>query len=317
MAIDLGTHATFSPDGTSVLRVDSTVTDEEVSLGLERPTADHRPGSLSALVGGLTAGLAPGDRHGGTLSVSGSLPLGAGLSSSGSLLVACAMALGISEPELDLALRCQAAEARGGQAVGLLDPLTILVARQGYGVALDFSSITWALRAIPEGISIVVIHSGAPRMLATSGYADRRAECARATASIGPLGSATLAESTEIADPKIRRRARHVITESERVDAFVKALGRGALHAAGALMNESHRSLSDDYEVSTPAIDDLVRELQGSDGVYGARMTGGGFGGCVVALTEPGSLDLRAWGRAWTVRPSQGAHLTSAESAHS
>jgi galactokinase len=101
-----------------------------------------------------------------------------------------------------------------------------------------------------------------------------------------------------------RRRAQHVVTENERVRAFVGALRAGDAPLAGRLMVESHRSLRDDFEVSTPALDALVDRLVATPGVHGARLTGAGFGGCVVALTDPGALD-----EGWTVRPCAGARL--------
>ena len=103
------------------------------------------------------------------------------------------------------------------------------------------------------------------------------------------------------------RRARHVVTENTRVRAFVAALGRGDLAAAGALMAASHASLRDDFEVSTPGLDALVDRLDATPGVYGARLTGAGFGGCVVALTEPGALD-----EGWLVTASAGASVAVA-----
>jgi galactokinase len=106
----------------------------------------------------------------------------------------------------------------------------------------------------------------------------------------------------DIQDEVVAARARHVMTENARVWSFAEALAEGWLAEAGALMVASHASLRDDYEVSTPTLDALVDRLVATDGVYGARLTGAGFGGCVVALTEPGALV-----EGWTVRPSAGA----------
>jgi galactokinase len=103
------------------------------------------------------------------------------------------------------------------------------------------------------------------------------------------------------------RRATHVITETERVDVFARRLESGSLKEAGALMVESHRSLSELFEVSTPAVDALVEHLVGLPSVFGARMTGGGFGGCVVALMEHGAVEPSQFAQAWAVEPSQGA----------
>ena len=143
------------------------------------------------------------------------------------------------------------------------------------------------------------------RDLATSGYSERVAELARAEAEIGPLRLASVDDIDGITDPVVRRRARHVVTENGRVRSFAEAIAAGDLDAAGALMNESHASLRDDFESSTPAIDELCAELAATDGVFGARITGGGWGGCVIALTRPGVLAGRDG--AWVVRPSDGA----------
>ena len=146
------------------------------------------------------------------------------------------------------------------------------------------------------------------RDLATSGYGARVAELARAEAEIGPLRLAAVDDVDHIADPVVRRRARHVVTENQRVRAFAKVIAAGDLDAAGALMNESHASLRDDFESSTPAIDRLCAELAATDGVFGVRITGGGWGGCAIALTRPGVLAGRDG--AWVVRPSDGASRT-------
>jgi len=158
----------------------------------------------------------------------------------------------------------------------------------------------------------VIVHSESPRLLTTTPYATRRAECERAAHIIGrPLGTCALGDLGELTDPVLRRRARHVVTECGRVDEAVRLLSRGNLSGLGAVMTEGHRSLAADYKVSVPAVDDLVEELLAQPGVLGARMTGGGFGGCVLALCTPDSpaLDPAAHvpRRAWRVSPSVGA----------
>ena len=136
-------------------------------------------------------------------------------------------------------------------------------------------------------------------------YGDRVAECQRAEQVIGPLRSADLDHveaSRGSLDDTARRRARHVVGENERVRAFAAALAAADYGTAGRLMTQSHASLRDDFDTSTPTMDAAVERLVHCPGVFGARMTGGGFGGCVVALTAPGALDT-----GWTVRPSAGA----------
>jgi galactokinase len=152
------------------------------------------------------------------------------------------------------------------------------------------------------------VHSGESRTLAGTAYGARRAECDAAARHLGPLGLADAAAAGAMADPVLRRRARHVTSECARVRDFADAFTSGDLREAGRLMTESHRSLARDYEVSTPALDNLVAALGNRPGVHGARVTGAGFGGCVVALTEPGAIDVAALSlRAWRVRPAAAA----------
>ena len=130
--------------------------------------------------------------------------------------------------------------------------------------------------------------------------------CARAEEQIGPLRDAKIEAVWEIADPHVRACARHVVSENERVDWFSRAIRARAFRDAGLMMDDSHASLRDDYEVSTPALDRCVDDLRARPGVFGARLTGAGFGGCVVALAERGAV--RDTG--WVVRPVGGATVT-------
>ncbi len=159
---------------------------------------------------------------------------------------------------------------------------------------------------LPEEIEIVVVDSGEHRSLASSVYADRVRACARAEEQIGPLRDAKIEAVYELADPHVRACARHVVSENERVDWFSRAIRARAFRDAGLMMDDSHASLRDDYEVSTPALDRCVADLRARPGVFGARLTGAGFGGCVVALAERGAV--RDTG--WVVRPVGGATVT-------
>jgi galactokinase len=168
--------------------------------------------------------------------------------------------------------------------------------------------------AVPDEAAFVVVHSEAPRLLADTPYAARRAECERAAHILGrPLGLCALGDLSALSDPVLRRRARHVITECARVTEAERLLRRGNLVALGEVMTEGHRSLADDYRVSVPAVDELVARLLGLPGVLGARMSGGGFGGCVLALcrTDSPALDPEAHlpRRSWPVSPAAGAAL--------
>jgi galactokinase len=282
--------------------------DAVVSLDVREPAAVQP--EWARYVAGVVSQLRPAAGFNGV--VRSDLPAGSGLSSSAALEVACALALGADRSDpIGLARMCQAAEhAARGVPTGLLDQLASICGVEGSGLHLDCRSLEVApVRLPPADVARwMVIWAGA-RSLADSGYADRVAELAAAEATIGPLRDATAADLAELDDTTIRARARHVLSENRRVDDFAVAISSGDLAGAGALMSESHRSLSGDFACSTSSIDELCRSLWATPGVHGARMTGGGWGGCVVALTEPGAVDASSFESAWWVRPSGGADV--------
>ena len=237
--------------------------------------------------------------------ISSTIPVGAGLSSSAALEIASALAFGADMSALDLALLTRRAEHLAtGVPTGIMDQLCIASARENHGMLIDCDSLE--VRHVPIDPDVVfVVRFVAHRTLEGSEYATRVHECSLAEDVIGPLRLADPETTETIDDPVIRSRARHVTSENERVRAFVDALGRGNLTAAGRLMTGSHHSLARDYETSTAAMDQAVREACDTPGVFGARMTGGGFGGCIVAMCEPSSpLD------GWRVRPSGGPQVS-------
>jgi len=187
-----------------------------------------------------------------------------------------------------------------------MDQLSSLLGVDGHALLIDCTTLAVTPVPLPGDVEVVVVDSGERRSLSTVGYADRRAEVTRAAELLGPLARATLGEVEALDDGVLRKRARHVVTENQRVRDVVELLGRGDVKRAGLLMTESHHSLRDNQEVTTAALDDLVERLVATPGVFGARLTGGGWGGCVVALTEPGVIDL-----GWTVRPSAGASVAN------
>lgn len=301
MAIDLETMATFEPGHTDGLEVLSDATDERFTLHEDTPASSRTARMLSGLLHLI-------GRRDGRLSIRTTLPLGAGLSSSASLLVSAALALGATERGVELARLCQAAEAAADQEVGLLDQLTIIGARRGNCVLIDFATLTITQVPLPPGAEITVIHSGIERSLATAAYQTRRREVHEAEDLIGALAWARPALIDTIHDRTLRARASHVAGETARVQHAAIALGKGHFERVGQLMNESHESLRDLFEVSLPEVDHLVAELRRTPGVAGARMTGGGFGGCVVVLAEPGALKGIGGATAlWRVEPSAGA----------
>lgn len=229
-----------------------------------------------------TAGL-----DGATLGVRSDLPVGAGLSSSAAYVVAVALAAGLEGDDVAVASACQAAERAAGADVGLLDQLVALRAHPGAAVDLDFATLTTTTLPLPAGIGLSVVDSGTRRAVGASAYAQRREECARAARALGPLGRARIVDVVRLADPVLRRRARHVVTECARVVAARAALRAGDLLGFGSLLDEGHASLRDDFDASTPVVEaarDAVRRLPG---VVGVRLTGGGFGGCLLVAHDP------------------------------
>lgn len=232
------------------------------------------------------------------------IPVGAGVSSSAALAVGLVMAMLPSDTmpgPLALAQIVQRVEHRAtGVPTGIMDQLCIAGAEAGHALLIDCApgATRWQPIEMPEQVRVQVLFV-AHRRLEGSAYSDRVRECADVEAIIGPLAAAGLSDLDSIESEVLRRRARHVITENARVHAFADALIARDLDLVGEIMIVSHRSLSDDYEVSTPEMDQVVASISEMPGVWGVRMTGGGFGGCVVAITEP---DVEIPG-AWTVVP--------------
>ncbi len=299
MAIGLGVEVSLTPSDGPGLVLESSLGTAQIGPGAEvAPWA-----SLAAeLAGRLGAGA-------GVVRVRSELPIGAGLSSSAAFSVALALALGAEPLPLAIARLCQEAEHATGAPVGLMDPLTVMSGVAGHALAIDFATLGVTPVPVPSDAGFVVVDSGVPRTLGASPYAERRGQCEAAAAAIGrPLGRADPGDLQRIADPVQRRRAAHVVSECERVREFAEAVVGSDLERAGTLMVASHASLRDDFEVSTPELDRLVEEACATDGVYGARLTGAGFGGCLIVLCRPGTA-LNLGVRRWEVAPSPGARV--------
>ena len=244
-------------------------------------------------------------------SIESTVPIGAGLSSSGALGVALALALGASagRSRLDIALLCQRAQqVATGVPAGVLDEMASLHGIDGHAMLLDCHDLTVEPVPLPENAEVVVKYVS-HRTVAGSPYADRVAACHAAEQVIGPLRLAQTQDLSSLTDPVLLSRARHVVTENERVRHSVEALKSEDLVTVGRLMTASHVSLRDDYEVSTPDLDVAVEALISTRGVYGARLTGAGFGGCVIALAAPGAVE-----DAWVMRAVDGAEVVTAPS---
>jgi galactokinase len=247
---------------------------------------------LSGVVAELRrAGVEP---PGCTLEIESELPTGAGLSSSAALCVALSLALyaaaGRKPPRpVRLARMCSRIERDWArQETGLLDQLASLLGEEGRALRLDMRTLEASSVELDlDGHVLATLDSGASRSLAASGYNERRDECRRAVELLG-LESLRDAEDGSSLPPPLDRRVRHVIGENERVDAAVAALASGDLAALGELLDASHASLRDDYEVSVPEVERTVAACRDA-GALGARIMGGGFGGSVLALFPPGA----------------------------
>jgi galactokinase len=213
------------------------------------------------------------------------VPMGAGLASSGALSIALGLALcRVSGLELEpavLAEACRRAEERAtGVPCGLMDQMVATLGRPREPLLVDCRDAAVERIPLPESAAVAVVDSGVCRSLSDGRYAERRAACDAAAARIG-VPSLRDATPEQVADDPV---ARHVVSENGRVHRMVRALRADDLVEAGSVLIEGHESLRDDFAVSTPELDALVERMVGL-GAYGARLTGGGFGGCVIALT--------------------------------
>ncbi len=254
------------------------------------------------------------------------IPIGASLSSSAALEVATILALldraGQSWPPIEVARLGQRVENEVvGLPSGIMDQFISAGSIEGHASLMDCRALTLTPVPLPADVVVAVMDTGTRRVLAEVAYAERRASCERAAGAIGvpALRDATRADLGKIIDPIDRRRATHVVDENRRVIDAAEAAAAGDAVGLGALMTASHISLRDDYQVSGPGLDQIVDVAHGAPGCLGARMTGGGFAGCAVALV--GRADVDAFTEAvidrydydghsaqvWTCAPGPGA----------
>jgi len=228
--------------------------------------------------------------------ISGEVPLGAGLSSSAAVELATARAFAaVADLEWDppaMAQLAQRAENEWvGVACGIMDQLTSACGLADHALRIDCRSLEIEPVPLPESASVLVLDTGTRRDLVSSAYNQRREECRTGAQAFGLTSLRDLTEEAFAAgqgrlEPVIRRRVRHVLNENARTLRAVQALRQRELELAGRLMVQSHASLRDDFEVSSPALDAMVEIAAAQPGCWGARMTGGGFGGCAVALVD-------------------------------
>jgi galactokinase len=263
----------------------------EYRLGAER-----RGGDWGDYVAGVTSALreAAVSIGGFDACIESDLPLGGGLSSSASLEVALLRGLRtlfrLEIDDVQTAKIAQRAETGlVGAPVGIMDQMAASLGDPHAALFLDTRSLAYERVPLPEGAGLIVIHSGVVHRHAGGEYRLRRAECEEASRLLGvpELRDATMADLDRVAlPPLLNRRARHVITENDRVLRGRDLLKAGDARQFGGVMRASHASMRDDFEISTPEIDLLVDLALAENGVWGARLTGGGFGGSVVALAD-------------------------------
>jgi len=316
MAIDRHVVVAFAPRADRTIRAYAAepLETRELSLEmLERRSAGQsgrwgkRGGWFGYIAGVAWAMLNAGHPLSGIdVAIASDLPVGAGLSSSAALEIAVARALaevsGIAWDPVTFARLAQRAEHEfAGVSCGIMDQLSVAAAREDCALLIDCRSLATRDVAIPENARLIVFDSGIRRDLASSAYNDRRAACARVVAAarwrhawvhaLRDVDDALLTEVAPSLDPVDVRRAAHVVAENQRPAALADAFHGGDLAKAGRLMLHSHASLRDLYEVSLPELDTLVELASGEPGCSGARLTGAGFGGCVIALVEEGSVE--------------------------
>jgi galactokinase len=244
--------------------------------------------------------------QGANLVIRGDVPIGSGLSSSAAIEVATGLALmensGLAVDRVQLAQICRRAENEFvGARVGIMDQFISCCGHAGQALMLDCRSLDFQLLPVPANSSLVICNTMVKHDHASGEYNQRRKECERGVQllatwlpGIRALRDVSVDQleqhRSELPDP-IYRRCRHVVSENQRTQRAAEALGRGDLDLFGRLMGESHRSLRDDYEVSCTELDLMVELASRQDGVYGARMTGGGFGGCSINLVKTEAVD--------------------------
>jgi galactokinase len=301
-ALNLYTYVGVSPRADRRLQVYSANLKEKCELDLDS-IHPGRSGHWSDYVRGVAGVLQSAGHklHGADLAIASDVPLGSGLSSSAALEVSTAWALlsnsQMSATPIDVAQMCQKAEHVYAETrCGIMDQFISCHGRSGHALMLDCRSLEFKVLPIPSDVRLMVCNTMVKHEHASGEYNTRRRECeegvralAEALPGIRALRDVTVDElekHREGLSPVIYKRARHVVTENERVKKAAHVLEAGDVTAFGRLMADSHCSLRDDYEVSAAELDLMVELASGQVGVYGARMTGGGFGGCTINLVD-------------------------------
>ncbi|KFA87713.1 galactokinase [Archangium violaceum] len=277
--------------------------DYDASLSFELGRISHTGTDWSEYVKGVAWAL---QEAGHTLRgleavMTGNVPRGAGLSSSAAVEMAMERAFatvsGLPWKPSEMALLGQRVENKWmGVNSGIMDQMIVAGGRENHALLIDCRSLSLQPVPVPTGAVVVVLDTGTRRGLVDSAYNERRGQCEQAARFFGvkalrDVDSRTLSARQNELDPLVRRRARHVITENERTLQAAEAMRAGDLTRLGKLMDASHDSLRDDFEVTNDALNTIVSLARAQPGCFGARMTGAGFGGCAVALVAPEQTD--------------------------
>jgi galactokinase len=301
MAIDREAWIALRPREDATVRLHSLdFPDEPVEFTLG--ALEHHPGSWADYVVAMAWALTDAGHaldRGWDGVVAGDVPVGAGLSSSAALELAVARAFGGVQPlawdAAHMALTAQKAENRWvGVNCGIMDQMISAAAQAGHALLLDCRTLEGRQVPVPPDVAVVILDTATRRGLVESAYNERREQCEAAARAFGvralrDVDAETFEARAHELDELTRRRARHVVTENARTLRAADALTRGDAAEVGRLMDESHVSLRDDFEVSRRELDLIVEAARAQPGCHGARMTGAGFGGCAVALVERGA----------------------------
>ncbi len=304
MAINCQTMVAARARSDTLIRVHAVDLVSQIEFSMDQPILPDENACWSNYVKGVAFALMANGMvlSGAEIAIAGDIPQGAGLSSSASLEMACGLAFAAlaGHAEYDrtlLALAGQRAEHEfAGCQCGIMDQLVVAHGVDGHAALIDCRTLTVSPAPISDDWSVLIVHSGQDRGLADSKYNVRREQCEIAArhfgvAALRDLDLAQLEAERAALDPVVFARARHVISENTRTLAAANAMRHRNLAELGSLMVQSHQSMRDDFEITTPEIDTLVDVLRSAIFMRGgARMTGGGFGGAVVAVLEQGAL---------------------------
>lgn len=296
-ALNLGLDIAMSPRPDSKIRIVSKGYDDLVEMSLDSSAQDHWSDYARGSI--IYAGKTGMMTGGADIAVSSTLPQGAGLSSSAAITVGILKLArdlsGHNMSDTEISKTARAIENEFiGMPCGIMDQMAVAVARPGQALFLNTDSLEYDLINLPQDHHMAVIHSGKYRLLNEGRYKERKEEC-DVVKDVLERDDICLIDDTELTklknlDDVYQRRARHCMTEHRRTLAAAKHLQQGGMTAFGELMIESHASMRDDFEITLPEIDALVDDAV-KFGAVGARMTGGGFGGCIVACVAHDKLE--------------------------